>query len=123
MASATVATHVEEPLDTSVRLVTPERITFQYPLAGPFRRSLAYFLDACVIAIDETPVGTFVEIEGDEAGVAAAARTLGRAPSDYIVDSYRGLFVHRCEELGVPVTDMLFQGSQGSQGSHGSQDS
>ena len=43
-----------------------------------------------------------------EAGVAAAARTLGRAPSDYIVDSYRGLFVHHCEKLGAPVTDMLF---------------
>jgi uncharacterized RDD family membrane protein YckC len=51
MASATAATAVEEPLDTSVRLVTPERITFQYPLAGPFRRALAYFLDACVIAV------------------------------------------------------------------------
>jgi uncharacterized RDD family membrane protein YckC len=32
-------------LDTTVRLVTPERITFQYPLAGPFRRALAYLID------------------------------------------------------------------------------
>lgn len=40
-----------EPLDTSVRLVTPERITFQYPLAGPFRRALAYLLDIVVMGM------------------------------------------------------------------------
>ncbi len=37
-----------EPLDTTVRLVTPERITFAYPLAGPFRRALAYLIDLFV---------------------------------------------------------------------------
>jgi uncharacterized RDD family membrane protein YckC len=35
----------DEPLDTKVRLVTPERIVFQYPLAGPFRRFCAYLVD------------------------------------------------------------------------------
>ncbi len=35
----------DELLDTTVRLVTPERIVFQYPIAGPFRRSLGYLLD------------------------------------------------------------------------------
>jgi uncharacterized RDD family membrane protein YckC len=50
MASATLGNRTDEPLDTTVRLVTPERITFQYPLAGPFRRSLAYLLDACLLA-------------------------------------------------------------------------
>jgi uncharacterized RDD family membrane protein YckC len=39
------AMRTDEPLDTTVRLVTPERIQFQYPLAGPFRRALAYLLD------------------------------------------------------------------------------
>lgn len=37
------------PLDTSVRLVTPERIGFEYPLAGPFRRVYAYAIDAVVV--------------------------------------------------------------------------
>ena len=32
-------------LDTTVRLVTPERIVFLYPLAGPFRRVQAYLID------------------------------------------------------------------------------
>jgi uncharacterized RDD family membrane protein YckC len=44
MATAIVG-RAEEPLDTTVRMVTPERITFSYPLAGPFRRALAYLLD------------------------------------------------------------------------------
>jgi uncharacterized RDD family membrane protein YckC len=48
MATVGIA-RTEDPLDTTVRLVTPERIQFQYPLAGPFRRSLAYFLDLVLI--------------------------------------------------------------------------
>jgi uncharacterized RDD family membrane protein YckC len=34
-----------EPIDTTTRLITPERIAFEYPLAGPFRRLLAYVVD------------------------------------------------------------------------------
>ena len=36
---------VQVPLDTTVRIVTPERIVFQYPLAGPFRRVFAFLID------------------------------------------------------------------------------
>ena len=46
-----------------------------------------------VIAIDETPVGTFVEIEGGEAAIHQTAAALGRTPDDYITDSYRFLFL------------------------------
>ena len=61
-----------------------------------------------IIAIDETPVGTYVEIEGGERGIATATEALGRGPADYLLDSYRGLFVRHCQERGLPVTDMLF---------------
>jgi adenylate cyclase class 2 len=67
-----------------------------------------FSLAGCIIAIDETPVGTFVEIEGDEAGVTATAEALGRTRADYVLESYRGLFARRCEEQGVPLADMLF---------------
>ncbi len=67
-----------------------------------------FALDDCIIAIDETPVGVFVEIEGGERGIAAAARALGREPGDYVLDSYRGLFVRHCEQLGIAPTDMIF---------------
>ena len=65
-----------------------------------------FALDDCIIAIDETPVGVFVEIEGGD--IAAAAQLLGRGPGDYVLESYRGLFVRHCEQLGVEPTDMLF---------------
>ena len=67
-----------------------------------------FTLGDAVIAIDETPVGTFVEIEGSHQAIEATARALGRGPSDYILDSYRNLFLKQCEQRGVPVTDMLF---------------
>jgi uncharacterized RDD family membrane protein YckC len=50
MATATTSPSAE-PLDTTVRLVTPERITFQYPLAGPFRRAVAYLIDLVVLGL------------------------------------------------------------------------
>lgn len=37
------------PLDTTVRLITPERIVFRYPLAGPFRRLFAYLVDMALL--------------------------------------------------------------------------
>jgi adenylate cyclase class 2 len=67
-----------------------------------------FALDEVVIAVDETPVGTFIEIEGSDRGITAAAVALGRGPADYIIDSYRTLFVRFCEERGVPVGDMVF---------------
>ena len=62
----------------------------------------------CIVAIDETPVGVFVEIEGGEQDIADVAEALGRETSDYVLESYRGLFVQHCEQRGVPATDMLF---------------
>ena len=46
---ATSSPPFPEPLDTTVRLTTPERIVFQYPLAGPFRRAFAYAIDVALL--------------------------------------------------------------------------
>lgn len=67
-----------------------------------------FALGDVIVAVDETPVGVFVEIEGGEGGIAEMARALGRGPADYLLDSYRGLFVSHCEQRGLPPTDMLF---------------
>jgi adenylate cyclase, class 2 len=63
------------------------------------------------VAIDETPVGTFVEIEGGEQGIRQMAEALARKPADYLTDSYRGLYVKHCEQHGLPLADMLFEDS------------
>ena len=62
-----------------------------------------------IIALDETPVGTLVEIEGSECGIHAMAAALARKPGDYVLDSYRSLFAKHCQRHGLPISDMLFE--------------
>jgi hypothetical protein len=64
-----------------------------------------------VIAVDETPVGTFVELEGGEAGIAAVAERLGRSQRDYVLDSYRTLFLDWQQQTKGQVvgSDMVFE--------------
>jgi adenylate cyclase class 2 len=45
------------------------------------------------VLVDETPIGAFLEIEGDPEGIAAVARELGYSPADYVAESYVGLFL------------------------------
>ncbi|HQZ40557.1 MAG TPA: class IV adenylate cyclase [Vicinamibacterales bacterium] len=59
-----------------------------------------------VIAIDETPVGVFVELEGSETHIHDTARLLGFSPADYITDSYRTLFLAYRDPQGS--ADMVF---------------
>jgi adenylate cyclase class 2 len=61
-----------------------------------------------IVAIDETPVGVYVEIEGCEQGITRMAEALGKSPGDYIPESYRGLFLSHRERLGMSGSDMLF---------------
>jgi adenylate cyclase class 2 len=55
------------------------------------------------IEVDETPIGTFLEIEGDPEGIHAVAKELGFGPPDYLAESYVGLFF-----AGGGEGDMVF---------------
>jgi adenylate cyclase, class 2 len=68
-----------------------------------------YALSDVIVAIDETPIGVFVEIEGDEHGILEATRALGRSADDFVLDSYRSLFIEDRRQHGLPTTDMLFE--------------
>lgn len=81
------------------------RVWFRYQ---KYREEFA--LDEVIIAVDETPVGTFVEIEGGDRAIADMALALGRGPADYLLDSYRALFAEHCHREGRPLGDMLFDG-------------
>jgi len=61
-----------------------------------------------VVAIDETPVGTYVELEGDENAILTMATALGRSPADFIIDSYYRLFMKRRDEFGLAGPFMVF---------------
>ena len=66
-----------------------------------YRESWLYLGQA--IEVDETPIGCFLEIEGDPEGIAAVARELGYEASDYVAESYIGLFL-----AGGGQGDMVF---------------
>ena len=68
-----------------------------------------YAAEDVTIALDETPVGTYVEIEGGEQGIMAMTSALGRSSADFILDSYRGLFIRHREQHGIVNTNMVFQ--------------
>jgi adenylate cyclase, class 2 len=61
-----------------------------------------------IVAIDETPVGVYVEVEGGEQGIDAMAAALGRTRADYILDSYRSLFLQHRDTCGLSSSDMVF---------------
>jgi adenylate cyclase class 2 len=72
-----------------------------------YREEFAY--SDVIAAVDETPLGTFVEIEGSERGITEMAEALGREPRDYVLESYRTLFVQHRADLGLADADMLFE--------------
>ena len=71
-----------------------------------YREEFSY--EDVIVAIDETPVGVFIEIEGSEQGIDTMATALGRSASDYIVDSYRSLFLQHRDAFGLTSSDMVF---------------
>jgi adenylate cyclase class 2 len=68
-------------------------------------------LGTMIVALDETPVGTFIELEGQELDITAAAELLGKTPADYVLTSYRSLFLAYRQAHGVTAPDMLFTAS------------
>jgi adenylate cyclase class 2 len=61
-----------------------------------------------VIDLDETPIGTFVELEGPVVAIDRAAQALGFSKRDYIVANYFVLYVAECRRRGQRPGDMLF---------------
>jgi adenylate cyclase class 2 len=84
------------------------KVWFRYE---KYREEFAH--EDVIVAIDETPVGVFVEVEGSEAGIASMAQALGRSQRDYLVDSYRTLFLQHGHACGLTGTDMVFDAADG----------
>jgi len=52
------------------------------------------------ILLDETPIGIYVELEGDRALIEAGAKALGYFPDDFITRSYRDLHLEHLDQGG-----------------------
>ncbi len=77
------------------------RTTFRLPASARWATGL-------LIELDETPIGTYVELEGPSAAIDQAARKLGFPADDYIVMNYRALYVEECRKRGLEPRDMVF---------------
>jgi len=62
-----------------------------------------------MVALDETPIGTFVEIESDVATIAEVTRALGRSTDDCILSSYQRLFADWAAARGELPDAMLIR--------------
>ena len=62
-----------------------------------------------LVELDETPIGTYAELEGPRRWITKTAGKLGYSPSDYITESYATLYFRRCKRLGVKPKDMVFK--------------
>jgi adenylate cyclase, class 2 len=77
------------------------RTTFQLPSSKAWAKGL-------LIELDETPIGTFVELEGPAAAIDCAAQELGYSKRDYILGNYLRLYTEDCRRKGEQPRHMLF---------------
>jgi len=78
------------------------RTTFRLPASKAWALGL-------LIELDETPIGTFVELEGPAAAIDRAAAELGFSKHDYLSKNYLRLYMEECRRKGVQPTHMVFR--------------
>lgn len=65
-----------------------------------------------VVVVDETPLGLFAEIEGEEAAVRETARQLGISEREFLAESYAALYeAARAKDPALP-RDMTFSAAR-----------
>ncbi len=77
------------------------RSTFRLPNSKTWARGL-------LIELDETPIGTFVELEGPAEAIDRAAMELGFSKHDYVLKNYLVLYMEECRRKGEQPSHMLF---------------
>jgi adenylate cyclase class 2 len=77
------------------------RTTFRLPGSKAWAKGL-------LIELDETPIGTFVELEGPVAAIDRAAEELGFSKKDYVLKNYLALYMEDCRRKGQEPRHMLF---------------
>ncbi len=73
-----------------------------------FRAVYAIAGEPGVVALDETPIGVFLEAEGPPEWIDRTATALGFGEQDYVTASYGRLYLDHCAALGLPPADMMF---------------
>ena len=76
-----------------------------------YRTEFARLGQAGVATLDETPIGCYLELEGDGEWIDATARELGFGDADYITASYASLYFEWCAKQGIQPGDFVFAGT------------
>lgn len=63
---------------------------------------------AGLAVLDETPVGCFLELEGEAGWIDATALELGFSAADYLTSSYASLYFEWCAARGETPSNMVF---------------
>ena len=111
---------VREEIETETS--EPERMIELFERLG-FHRAFRYqkyrtiyelLLDGKEVEVtfDETPMGNFIEIEGDEARVLSILERAGFSAEEIIRESYPELQAARCRSAGIPLEDLVFNSGQ-----------
>ena len=58
--------------------------------------------------VDETPIGVYIELEGDPLWIDRSARRLGFSEKDYITASYGRLYLDWCQQHRSKQGNMVF---------------
>ncbi len=82
---------------------TGMRVCFRYQ---KYRSEFA--LDGVHVALDETPIGTFVEFEGTEDCIRALARKMEIGEPRFLRHSYYDLYLDHCRRAGVSPSFMVY---------------
>jgi adenylate cyclase, class 2 len=108
-----VREEIETAVDEPVRLIELfERLGYQRSFRyQKYRTGFGVTIEGheLKVVLDETPMGDFIEIEGDETSVLKALDTAGFSANDIIRDSYPELQASRCRARGVPLEDLVFK--------------
>lgn len=95
-----------EVSDAEALVTILERLGLRPRFRYQKRRSL-FDWEGALVAVDDTPLGAFLEIEGEASGIARLAQQLGHSPSDYLTASYPALWR---QARGPDAGDMLLEG-------------
>jgi adenylate cyclase class 2 len=85
-----------------------ERLGFELSWIYEKRRE-TFHIEGAEIVIDETPLGWFMEIEGEREQIRRLAGALGLDMADAITLSYAELFANVRRALDLSVRDLTFE--------------
>jgi adenylate cyclase class 2 len=95
--------------DWGMMIAITERLGFQKAFRyQKYRTEYQLPGSSGLATLDETPIGVYLELEGKPAWIDRTARKLGFQESDYITDSYAGLYLEWCRKHRVRPGDMVF---------------